>query len=478
MSWPLLEQGLPLKALRHWRDQLLAEPDRVELHLAAAEAGLAADPLAALRRQVLQLLHQLRASEPGASEQSQLGQLLRGWGELCLSHAPARAQQHFERAWACGHDGALAQQLADLYARQGMATGALALGCHPQEALPPWPQPSCAGLHCMPCQQQLEQTVPGKEPPLELIAIPQGRIWIERNSTFAETLGVGVADQAGVFQEALCRRYPWQWPSCAHQAQRRGQSLEQLAHRSPESVLQLDGPVLAVADLSAELYFHAQLELLPRLGRAWKALTAQLPDLRIWHNGGRAPWLQEAFSHLGIPEKLVVCAHLHPHLQARELLVPSYPSPFGAPGAQSRSWLAQFWAEAVAELPAAADPVQALLLSRPPQLRRPLLHHNAWEAALKARGFTQPPGGALVARQLQALQGCDKVVAAHGGAMANLLLLSEPPPVLELANPAYAPPYFATLPQRERYLGAATPEVLQDLLYAGPLEWPIDLPPP
>jgi capsular polysaccharide biosynthesis protein len=158
--------------------------------------------------------------------------------------------------------------------------------------------------------------------------------------------------------------------------------------------------------------------------------------------------------------------------------VPSHPSPFGAPGAQSRAWLQQFWGEAIAERPAAADQAQALLLSRPPQLRRPLLHHNAWQGTLGARGFAQPASGASVARQLQALQRCEQVVAAHGGAMANLLLLGEPPPVLELANPAYAPPYFAALPQRKCRLGEATPDVLQDLLYAGPLEWPIDLPPP
>jgi hypothetical protein len=477
-AWLLLERGRSLEALRHWRGQLLAEPERIALHMSAAEAGLAADPLVPLRRQALQLLHQLLASEPGASEQSQLGLLLRGWGELCLSHAPARAQQHFERAWACGHDGALARRLADLYARQGMATGALALGCAPTGGLPPWPQPSCAGLHCLPCQQQLEQAAPGEEPPLQLIALPQGRIWIERNSDFAETHGVGVADQTGVLQAALCRRYPWQWPGCAHQALRQQQTLEQLAHRPPAPVLQLDGPVLAVADLSAELYFHAQLELLPRLGRAWQALAEQLPSLRLWHNGGRSPWLQEAFCRLGIPPEQVLCAHRFPHLQAQDLLVPSHPSPFGAPGAQSRAWLQQFWGEAIAERPAAADQAQALLLSRPPQLRRPLLHHNAWQKTLGARGFAQPASGASVARQLQALQRCEQVVAAHGGAMANLLLLGEPPPVLELANPAYAPPYFAALPQRKCRLGAATPEVLQDLLYAGPLEWPIDLPPP
>jgi hypothetical protein len=477
-AWLLLDLGRPLEALRHWRGELLAEPERIALHLSAAEVGLAADPLAPLRRQALQLLQQLLTSEPGAGEQNQLGELLRSWGKLCLSHAPARAQQHFERAWACGHDRALAQQLADLYARQGMATGALALGCAPTGGLPPLPQPSCAGLHCLPCQQQLEQAAPGEEPPLQLITLPQGQIWIERNNAFAETHGVGVADQAGVLQAALCRRYPWQWPGCTHQALRHGQSLEQLAHQPPEPVLQLDGPVLAVADLSAELYFHAQLELLPRLGRAWQALAKQLPGLRLWHNGGRSPWLQEALSRLGIPAEQVVCAHQHPHLQAGELLVPSHPSPFGAPGGRSRAWLQQFWAEAIAEQPATQDPARALLLSRPPQLRRPLLHHNAWEAELGALGFAQVVSRASVAQQLQALQRCEQVVAAHGGAMANLLLLAEPPPVLELANPAYAPPYFAALPQRKCRLGAATPEVLQDLLYAGPLEWPIDLPPP
>ena len=477
-TWLLLERGRPLEALRHWRQQLQAEPRRISLHLAAAEAGLAADPLAGLRRQALGLLHQLQGAEPGAGELSRLGQLLRGWGELCLSHAPARAQQHFERAWACGHDPALAQHLADLYARQGMATGALALGCRPAANLPPWPQPSCAGLHCLPCQQTLEATPPTLEPALQLIELPRGRIWLEQNSAFGETHGVGVADTAGVLQAALCRRYPWQWPACPHHPLRQHQSLEQLAHQPPVPVLKLDGPVLAVADLSAELYFHAQLELLPRLGRAWQALAPQLPELRLWHNGGTSPWLLEAFARLGIPADRLLCAQHHPHLQAELLLVPAYPSPFGAPGDQSRAWLQQFWGQAVEELAPAPQAPRALLLSRPHQQRRPLLQHTAWQQALASQGFALPAAATSVAQQLQTLQGCEAVVAAHGGAIANLLLLRDPPPLLELANPAYAPPYFAALPQRRRQLGAATPQVLQDLLYAGPLEWPIDLPPP
>ena len=74
-------------------------------------------------------------------------------------------------------------------------------------------------------------------------------------------------------------------------------------------------------------------------------------------------------------------------------------------------------------------------------------------------------------------------MAVHGGAMVNLLLAPPGAELLELANPGYAPPYFASLIasgglRHQRRLGAATPQVLQDLLYAGPLEWPIDLPPP
>lgn len=67
--------------------------------------------------------------------------------------------------------------------------------------------------------------------------------------------------------------------------------------------------------------------------------------------------------------------------------------------------------------------------------------------------------------------------------MVNLLLAPAGAEVIELVNPAYAPPYIASLVasaglRHRQLLGAPTPQVLQDLLYAGPLGWPIDLEPP
>jgi hypothetical protein len=478
-AWLALDRGRPLDALRHWRSELQADHMAIAPYLEAAVAGLPGDPLAPLRRQALELFANLTGNEPGEAEISQLGALLRSWGELCLSHAPGRAQEHFERAWACCPDAALAQQLADLYARQGMASGAHALAV-PQPDLPPWPQPSCAGLHCQPCQQQLANAPLAQEAPLEIHNLAGGRIWIERNPWFGETHGLAVADASGQLITPLCRRYPGQWANCSQSELRRRQALDQLAHAQPGDALQLRGPVLAVADLSAELHYHAQLELLPRLGRAWQTLAPQIPELHLWHNGGNAPGLQEALARLGVPPERLLCAQRHPQLQAEQLLVPGFPCAFGAPGPASLQWLREFWADAIAALPANPAPRhRGLLLTRPLEQRRPLLQHKTWEQALQGQGFAQLSTGP-VASQLQAVQNCEQVVAVHGGAMVNLLLAPTGAELVELANPAYTPPYFASVIasgglRHQCRLGAATPRVLQDLLYAGPLEWPIDL---
>jgi len=66
--------------------------------------------------------------------------------------------------------------------------------------------------------------------------------------------------------------------------------------------------------------------------------------------------------------------------------------------------------------------------------------------------------------------------------MVNLLAAAPGSPVLELVNPAYAPPYYDALMeqrglQHRRLPAAATPLPLQEWLYEGPLAWPIDLQP-
>ena len=475
-----LEQGEPLACLAQWRQQLLESKAACQRHLLAARQGLSSDPIAPLRRQAISLAEALLDQEPAQEQQQQLGQLLHGWGELCLLEAPQRAQQHLERAWICAPNPKLEAQLAGLYTQQGMADGALALSASPSPGPWPWLEPPCPSLCCQSCQQQLEAGVPlGHHGPPRLAALPQGQIWLQRRSNaWQQTHGLAVADSQGHLQPSFCRRYPTGWPHCPkaanHQQQAVAQMQAQLAANGPPH--QCKGAVLAVADLSAEIYYHWLLECLPRLGWSWQQLQQSEPKLMLWHNGGNAPWVKESLARLGVPPERCLCSSRHPHIQAERLLVPHFHAPFGAPPPWSVAWLQNFW-----QLPQRSTPAnQRFYLPRGHGVsRRPLLGEGRLRQALHEHGWQQLPKGLSVAEQLQCLSHSRQLLAPHGAALAGVLALPQGSRIDEWLNPGYTPPYFHSLSrcvgaEHHRHLARPTPEPLQEWLYAGPLAWPID----
>jgi hypothetical protein len=477
------------RQLEGWHQLLRAGEPRLLLLLEATKDHLKNDPIAPLRRQGLKLLQRLSQHPPAAEERLQLADLHQQWGDLVVVDAPGLARHHYERAWACyGRQPVpqgLRQRLADLAWRQGLQTGAWALAA-PGEDLPPWNELPCAGIGCPDCQDLLRQEPLAERDSgnLELIAIPEGSIWCHRANAWGETYGVAACDGAGNLLMEHCRAYPWALPDCRWgQTARQQLALQQMQwqlRRQPATQRQ-PGAVLAVADLSAELYYHAQLELLPRLGRAWQQLQAEEPELRLWHNGGDGPAMREALQRLGIPPERVLNASAIPHLQAEQLWLVSWPSPFGAPGPWALEWLRGFWEVGEAE-PSSSETV--LWLPRGSAARRPMLQEAAWIEAmgssLAAQGLQlQRCSGGPVREQLERAAGARAFIAPHGGAMANLLAAGQGTAVLELVNPAYAPPYFAGVMaragmRRRVWASVPTPEPLARVLYTGPLEFPID----
>lgn len=487
--------GFGDQLLQHWQDQLRHSTPTLQLHLQTAQRHLATDPIAPLRRQALSLLQSLsQGHRPGQEEREQLAWLLRGWGDQAALNFPGLARYHYETAWSVLGEAlsnprdplSLQPRLANLAHRQGLCSGALSLA-QPETNLPPWFETPCYGLGCGDCQEQLQwypQHCPQQQE-LELWELTEGRIWVERDNPWQETYGVAVTSAEGELDPAACRCYPWRWPGCRHAEAVQRLAVQQLAWRlrQQDPPQRLNGPVLAVADLSAELYYHFQLELLPRLGLAWQQLSRQEPHLRLWHNGGNSPRVQEALTRLGIPKERVLNATQIPHLQAERLWLANWPSPFGAPGPWVVAWLRELYG-VTPPLRASGDLV--LWLPRGSAPRRPLLQEEAWIFALGARlakqglQLVRAKASGSVRRQLQQLGQARAVVAPHGGAMVNLLAAAGQTPVLELVNPAYAPPYFASVIasanlHRHALAGQSTAEPLSRLLYSGPLEWPIEL---
>ena len=495
LNAPMTSTGIGDQLLQRWQHQLQQSNPSLQLQLQAVQRNLNKDPIAPLRRQALSLLQALSQSHrPGPSEREQLAWLLRGWGDQATLNFPGLARYHYETAWdvlgerlSNARDPLeLRQRLANLAQRQGLVCGAQSLA-EPEADLPPWFETPCYGLGCGDCQEQLQwfpQHCPQQQE-LELWELAEGRIWVERDNPWQETYGVAVSNAEGELDPACCRCYPWSWPSCRHADSVQRLTAEQLAWRLPhqEPPQRVEGPVLAVADLSAELFYHFQLELLPRLGLAWQQLRRQEPQLQLWHNGGNSPRVQEALTRLGIPKERVLHAAQLPHLQAERLWMANWPSPFGAPGPWVVTWLRQLYGITP---PARAQGDQVIWLPRGSAPRRPLLQEDAWISALAERlaeqGLQLVPAraGGSVQEQLQQISQARAVVAPHGGAMVNLLAAAGQTPVLELVNPGYAPPYFATVMatanlQRQAFGGHTTAEPLTRLLYSGPLEWPIDL---
>ena len=469
-----LEAGRPLEALKSWRQLLLAEPAATEACLQAAINTLESDAVAPLRRQAIALARSLLSQQPGESEVAQLGALLHGWGTMVLPEVPSRALQLLERAWSCGSDSSLNQRLASLHARMGYGEGAHWLAA-PAEQLEPWPLVPCPTQACLPCQSQPSPA----DPPLQIHRLPRGRIALQRQrNPWRLSHGVGVWTHQGLLRSDLSRHYPWPWPHCPHSKvyeQGAAAQLQAAAADLPAPV-HVEGPVLAIAELSGEMFFHWQLELLPRLGRVWQAAINQWPNLRLWHNGGHQAHVQQGLERLGITQDQLLPAS--DHLEATELLVPSFASAFGRPAAANLSWLEQFWGLGPAGASSPAHGADSVWLTRPGAVRRAVPGEQHHAEAIGAQPLSSGP----VLAQLQQLASASQVIAPHGAAMANLLAANAGTRVLELVNPAYQPSYFDDLIRRrhlqhQRLEAAPTPLPLQEWLFEGPLAFPIDLRP-
>ncbi len=468
-----LDAGRPLAALKAWRKLLQIDHVAVEDHLQAAVQLLSSDQIAPLRQQAISLASDLVCSEPGETEINRLGAVLRGWGSLALPEVPSRALQHLERAWSCGRDSRLDKQLAELHARLGYLSGSNWLASLPAE-LEPWPFIPCAGQYCRPCQQK--PAPPGLE--LKLNLIENGRIWVQRQrNPWHHSHGVAVVDQSNAFQPLLCRHYPWPWPACPHQ--KVFEQVAQLQLKSAEKDLsapdQVEGPVLALAELSGEMFFHWQLELLPRLGRIWKVALQRWPSLRLWHNGGGSAYVLDGLSRLGIgPERLLPASD---HLKAELLIVPDFIPPYGQPCKANLDWLEQFWGWPTTHRSEKSSE-QSLWLGRNAALHRPVLGERSWINQLQTHVLHR----GKVQEQLKQVAAARILIAPHGAAMSNLLSANPDSMVIEIVNPAYKPNYFDSLITNRglkhlRYESRPTPLPLQEWLYEGPLAYPIDLRP-
>lgn len=525
-AWSLLVFGHHQRGLVSLREQLSAElkalegllPQPAELaqwfcpppeREPEPESENMAAALQALRREALAWLEQLLGWDGVASGVTRLidglHDLLCGWARLLWSHSLTPAVQRLELAFAIKPSGWLLEGLAELQA-SSCPTGSAALRqlaqrfsegdgdggkpCWPdREPLPPLGR--CSGPNCLACSPALTPTAD----PFTLHQLPGGLAWLRPGcwSPWGTTTQVAVLDRSGGLQKGLSRRYPQPWSGCRQRASwhERPDPAWHSLHTDPP--LPLEGAVLAVADLSAEVHYHWLLDQLPRLGLAlawWQQHHAGAP-LTIWCNGAteaRRPVVERLIAALGLPQPRWLAVDGAPAIKAEMLLVPPFLHPFGEPGPAAIGWLRQTLLSPEPGLSPEPDKADGpvLWLQRGHTSRRRALGETAVLALLQERGVAVKPvdlAALPLVEQARTMAGARMIVAPHGGALASLVFVSPGTPVLELHGPDYAPPYWQSLASvlqlRLHRLACpqAVPQLYRELVFGSALDAPILLEP-
>ena len=500
-------------------------------------------PLGALRREVLHWSAELLALQvpeqdgmgPTAERlQDQRNLLLRDlarivqrWATLTWQEDRRPTQQRLEQWVALLASPAALAALARLQStsspagRQALLQLAAARPFHPDgndpgsepSGLPPAPETAfweiagtaadhCHGPQCPPCIQQLiggwQATAqphnlvawrPPSQPSKQTLAdaqgmqrqlavLPGGEAWLRPPSRNAwhSTHAFTIAEHTEAPLAEFSRRYPQPWPGICPNPQPAPQP------PPPGEPHWIEATVIVLVGLSAETYYHWLLETLPTLG--W--LATHHPewlgrDVRIWHNGGSAPYVRETLQQCcGIrPEQLLDAREL-PWIRARRLIAVS-PAPFGQPSTAAQAWLRRALLPAEAAEGAAAAQ-RVIWLRRGASARRPVFGEDAALKLLLEDGVVPVDCARLtVLEQASLLAEASMVITPHGGAMANLVFAAAGTTVLELHHPDYRPPYYQILAgerdllyfsqsQRQR-----PPALYRDLLFESPATEPIVL---
>jgi len=280
--------------------------------------------------------------------------------------------------------------------------------------------------------------------------IPNGRYWIEETAQVAAIAPDNqILGDVSPFSPILSPGHPDAHP--------RHHPLLGRPHLPPPRVL--NGRVAILSGLSNGVYFHWMLDLLPRIELLHQA--GMTPDsVDYYLVDATYPFQRETLERLGIPLHKTLSPAQVPHLEARSLLLPSFPA--------SISWMPEWTCDFLQRsfLPADCPPSRPhrrLYISRARASVRRLINEDQVVQALLPWGFERVYLETLsVQEQATLFAEAEAVVALHGSGLTNLVFCQPGTTVIELFSPEYVYPCYwllANWRQLRYYYGlGAVPE--------------------
>jgi len=312
--------------------------------------------------------------------------------------------------------------------------------------------PDCGGINCATCMTKLieyfhpvqlgknayqcsfEQSPPIQNSLPFVTTIPGGRSWIapQKNSwIICNALAVITPDN--YLLGDLSRDYPWFLPECPYQ-ERTDHTLYSLERLPP--VEEIQGKVALLSGLAGHVYYHWMFDIIPRIEliRLSGIKLAEIDWFVV--NSLSKPYQKETLSILGIPETKIIESDLHSHIQATEMIVPSFPGyldwvPEGTIKFLRQAFLAKINL-------ANTNSGKRIYISRARAKNRQLINESEVEKLLNNQGFqTIFLEEMSVFEQVAVFANAEAIIAPHGSGLSNLVFCSPNTKVVEIFSPNY-----------------------------------------
>ncbi|MBP0005380.1 MAG: DUF563 domain-containing protein [Cyanobacteria bacterium SBC] len=325
----------------------------------------------------------------------------------------------------------------------------------------------CDGINCKPCLRRIHQTYApiglsqdlyhcSAETTLPDIAldtftadIPQGRIWTMPQTRWWQVCeAIAVMSPDNNLLADISREYPGELPGCDNATTNRSQHRIFTKPTLPP-LETINGTVAVLCGLSANVYFHWMVDVLPRLDILRRSGFPEREIDWFYVNSIDKLFQQQTLELLGVPLHKVIESDRHPHLQATRLVVPSFPSHLGWATPPSIDFLRltflpfansttpQLFATQRDEFP------ERIYISRQNAKYRKIINEDEVTDYLHQYGFVPIALEKYsIVEQVRLFANAKAVVAPHGAGLTNLVFCQPGSIAIELFSPNYIRYYY------------------------------------
>ena len=321
--------------------------------------------------------------------------------------------------------------------------------------------PDCGGINCNKCMRKqiahfqpvqiaenafkcsLEEPAPIQAGLPFVVTIPQGRIWVApQKNSWKICNAIAVITPDNYLLGDLSRDYPWFLPECPYH-ERAEHSIYQQQIPPLEKI---EGKVVLLSGLSGHVYYHWMFDIIPRL-EILKRSGIEFDRIdRFVINSFNKPYQKETLALLGVPVEKIIESDRHSHIQATELIVPSFPGYMDWVEEGTIKFLRQTF---LPRITSSKANYQKIYVSRAKAKNRQLINESEVSKLLETQGFKTIFLEELsVLEQVAIFAQAQIIVAPHGSGLANVVFCSPNTKIIEIFSPNYVRTYYWMISQQ------------------------------